>query len=348
MKFIKKLLIVLLTITILTGCTTVKHYISYTVYPVGYLLNRIGGNRISTISIQDNAIVENSKPVENIREILDDSSYFFHIADLEPYIEMYADEINNSDIKSIDLSLLNAIYKFQRYTRVSSSTAETYIESPYYEGECFDDIDTYDYDLFLWLDPSGMLSMAKDVYDTLSSNYVEQSAYFKDNYNQLYSELTTLEASYQNLSNKLKKENKVIKFVCMTPSFGSWQKSYGFNIYPVCLSKYGTTPTDEQLAIIKQRIIDDNVKYIAYEPNMSESMTNLFIELEQELGLKRVNLSNISSLTLSQQEEGKDYFSLMYENLSVLENISVSVTTVEEEVNTTFEVVEEVIEDVEE
>ena len=34
--------------------------------------------------------------------------------------------------------------------------------------------------------------MAKDVYDSLSSNYVEQSSYFKDNYNQLYSELTTL------------------------------------------------------------------------------------------------------------------------------------------------------------
>lgn len=330
MKIIKKLVIVL-ALLLLTGCTQVKQYTAYTVYPVGYLLNRIGSNRITTISLQDpSSIVERAKPIDNFEEVINDSFYFFHIGDLEPYLEMYSDEIINSEVNNIDLSLLNAIYKFQRYTRVSSGGAETYIESPYYDGECFDDIDTYDYDLFLWLDPSGMLSMAKDVYDTLSSNFVEQSAFFKENYNALYSELTTLEASYQALSTRLKKENKVVKFVCMTPSFGSWQKSYGFSIYPICLSKYGTLPSEEQLAIIKQRIIADGVSYIAYEPNMSDEMTTLFSSLEKELGLKRVNLSNISSLTSSQLSEGKDYLSLMYENLNVLENIAVSVNPPQE------------------
>lgn len=331
MKFIKKLVIVLLVL-LLTGCSQVKQYTAYTVYPVGYLLNRIAGNRISTISVQDNAIIERAKPIDNFEEVIDDSFYFFHIGDLEPYLEMYADKLNTSDVVNVDLSLLNAIYKFQRYTRVSSGGVETYIESPYYDGECFDDIDTYDFDLFLWLDPSGMLSMAKDVYDTLSSNFVEQSPFFKENYNTLYTELTTLEASYQQLSTKLKADNKIVKFVSMTPSFGAWQKSYGFSIYPVCLSKYGTIPSDEQLAIIKQRIIDDGVKYIAYEPNMSEEMNSLFTSLEHELGLKRINLSNLSSLTTSQAQEGKDYFSIMYENLSVLENIAVSVTVPVEEI----------------
>ena len=337
MKFLKKVIIALLVLC-LTGCSQVKQYTAYTVYPVGYLLNRIAGNRIITISVQDNSIVERAKPIDNFEEIIDDSFYFFHIGDLEPYLEMYNEYLLSSDVNKIDLSLLNAIYKFQRYTRVSSGGVETYLESPYYDGECFENIDSYDYDLFLWLDPSGMLSMAKDVYDTLSSNFVEQSAFFKDNYDALYSELTTLEASYQQLSNKLKAENKVVKFVSMTPSFGAWQKSYGFSIYPVCLSKYGTLPTDEQLAIIKQRIIDDGVKYIVYEPSMSNEMNELFISLEKELDLKRVNLSNLSSLTSTQNQEGKDYFSIMYENLSVIENIAVSnVTTVAEEVEAEVE-----------
>lgn len=331
MKIIKKIVIVLFVL-LLTGCNQVKEYTAYTVYPVGYLLNRIGGNRIKTISVQDGSLIEKAKPVDDFVDIINNSFYFFHIGDLEPYLEMYAEEINESETNNIDLSLLNAIYKFQRYTRVSSGGMETYIESPYYDGDCFDVVDTYDYDLFLWLDPSGMLSMAKDVLDTLSSNYVEQSAFFKDNYNSLYTELTTLEASYQQLSTKLKNENKTIKFACMTPSFGSWQKSYGFNVYPICLSKYGTLPTEEQLAIIKQKIVEDNVKYIAYEPNMSEDMTNLFVSLELELGLKRVNLSNLSSLTTTQTNENKDYFTIMYENLSVLENIAVSQAKAVEEV----------------
>ena len=113
----------------------------------------------------------------------------------------------------VELLLQALLYKFQRYSVVYTNDGESYIESPYYDDPLFDDIDSYDYDLFLWLDPSGMLSMAKDVYDTLSSNFVEQSAFFKENYNALYSELTTLEASYQALSTRLKKENKVVKTI---------------------------------------------------------------------------------------------------------------------------------------
>ena len=87
-------------------------------------------------------------------------------------------------------------------------------------------------------------------------------------------------------------------------------------------------PSDEELEIIKKRIIDDEVKYIAYEPNMTEDMLNLFNQLETELGLTRVNLNNVSSLTVSQSANNKDYLSLMYENLNVLENMATDIITV--------------------
>ena len=282
MKKLTKILISLLIVFLLSGCGKIKTYTSYTIYPIGYLLNRIGGNRIKTISVQNDSLVQVSTPkVANeeelgLKEILDDSLFFFHIGDLEPYLEMYEDELSNSDAKITDLSVLNAIYKFQRYTLVTANGRETYIEAPYYDDESFDNADTYDTDLFLWLDPIGMLSMAKKIYQTLSSNYVEQAAYFKENYKALESDLIEVDARYQNLSNKLKSESKVIKFVSMTPSFGCWQKSYGFQVYPVCLSKYGALPNEKQLEAIKKRIIEDDVKYIVYEPNMTIEMSELF------------------------------------------------------------------------
>ena len=55
---------------------------------------------------------------------------------------------------------------------------------------------------------------------------------------------------------------------------------------------------------------------------MTEEMTVLFNQLEDELKLTRVNLNNISSLTPSQLANNKDYLSLMYENLNVLENMT--------------------------
>lgn len=339
MKKITKVLISLLIVLMLTGCGKIKTYTSYTIYPIGYLLNRIGGNRIKTISVQTDELVQVAKPKvkteeePGFKEIIDDSLFFFHIGDLEPYLEMYESDIAQSEVAVTDLSVLNAIYKFQRYTLVQANGRETYIEAPYYDDSSFETIDIYDTDLFLWLDPIGMLSMAKKIYQTLASNYVEQAAYFKENYTALENDLIEVDARYQNLSNKLKSESKVIKFVSMTPSFGCWQKSYGFQVYPVCLSKYGALPNEKQLEAIKQRIIQDDVKYIVYEPNMTTEMSELFNSLADELGLIRVNLSNISSLTQTQINDGKDYLSIMYENLSVLENIAVQVETKTELIN---------------
>lgn len=331
MKFLRKILLTALACLILCGCSaSSKTYVAYTIYPLGFLLDRIAGDRVDTISIQDDTNhVTNAQILENYQEIIDNSSYFFHIGTLEPYYGIYEEDFINSDVKSIDLSTLNAIYKFQRYTLAYVDGKETYVEGPYYESDIFNDVDIDDLDLYLWLDPIGMLSMANDICNTLSANYVEQSAFFTANKKELETELINLDASYQNLATKVKKENKTIRFVSMTASFGTWQKAYGFQIYPICLSKYGALPSEQQLDFIKQRIIADGVQYIAYEPNMSEDMLALFNQLENELGLKRINLNNISSLTPSQKADGKDYFALMYENLTVLENIATGEITAE-------------------
>ena len=335
MKLVKKLVSLALISLLMVGCSNTKHYVSYTIYPIGYLLNRIGGNKISTTTIQTNNMVQLASVAEGYQDILKDSIVLFHIGDLEPYMDIYDEDIKETEVPVEDLSTLNALYEYKRYTPVIVDGKINFVEGNYYEGEIFDEIDTYDLDPFIWLSPIGMYSMAKDVNDYLSNNYFEQSEFFNENYEKLADELIALDAAYNSLSLQLINQNKTIKFVSMTGSFGCWQKDYGFQVYPVCLSKYGALPSDAQLEAIKQKIKDDKVEYIAYEPNMSEEMTALFNQIEEELGLRRVTLYNISSLTSSQVESGKDYMSLMYENLSILQNmatdIAKAVTNVEVE-----------------
>ena len=322
MRLIKKILCTLLVCLTLVGCSSTKHYVSYTIYPIGYLLNRIGGNKISTTTVQNNSMVQIASVVDGCKEILEDSMVLFHIGGLEPYMDLYEEDIKEIGVPIVDLSVLNALYDYKRYTPVIVNGKLNFVEGKYYESELFDEIDTYGFDPFIWLSPIGMYSMAKDIKDYLASNYFEQSDFFTENYDKLADELIALDAAYNALSLQLVNQNKSIKFVSMTGSFGCWQKDYGFQVYPICLSKYGALPSAQQLQIIKQKIKDDNVQYIAYEPNMPEEMTLLFNEIEEELGLKRVTLHNISSLTASQIETGKDYMQLMYENLSILQNMA--------------------------
>jgi len=320
-KIIRKLLVCFLAI-ILCACTSTKQYVAYTIYPIGYLLKQIGGEKIATTSIQHNSMVQVATIKKDYQEILADSFVLFHIGNLEPYIEIYEEDINDTGVSKVDLSSLNALYDFKRYTLTYVDGKDYYFESAYYEGEVFDSVDTYTLDLNIWLSPTGMRSMAIDIKDWLCSNYVEQSEYFQANFETIYDKLIVLDASYNTLSNKLKNSNKTIKFVTMSPSFGCWQKDYGFQVYPVCLSKYGALPSEAELEIIKARIVKDDVKYIAYEPNLPVEMISLMKQLEEELDLKEIYLYNISSLTESQIENNKDYLSLMYENLSTLESIA--------------------------
>lgn len=328
MRFIKKIASLLLISLLLVGCSNTKHYVSYTIYPIGYLLNRIGGNKITSTTIQTNNIAQLANVVDGYKDILNDSMVLFHVGNLEPYMDIYDEDIKETEVPVIDLSTLNALYEYKRYTPVIVDGKLNYVEGEYYDDDIFKEINTYDLDPFIWLSPIGMYSMAKDVNEYLSGNYFEQSDYFNQNFEKLGDELIALDAAYNALSTQLVKQNKTIKFVSMTGSFGCWQKDYGFQVYPLCLSKYGALPSNEQLQFIKQKIKDDGVEYIAYEPNMSNEMANLFTQVEEELGLKRVTLHNISSLTQSQMETGKDYMTLMYENLSILQNMTTDINKV--------------------
>ena len=142
MKLIRKIICVAL-ILLMTGCGSAKHYTAYTIYPIGYLLNRIGGNRIEAVSIQNKQLVQCANLVENYDEIVSDSSVLFHIGNLEPYMDLYDDEIKEKgiDLAAGDLSVLNCLYEYKRYTPVVVDGKVSYVEGPYYEGDIFNEID---------------------------------------------------------------------------------------------------------------------------------------------------------------------------------------------------------------
>ena len=112
-----------------------------------------------------------------------------------------------------------------------------------------------------------------------------------------------------------------IAFVSVTPSFGNWQKAYGVRVYPLILSRYGALPSATQLALIKERIKTDEVKLIVHEPNLSEDMEALYNEVKTELELTSIELHSLTFLTEQNLLDNKDYKTIMFENLDVLEGL---------------------------
>ena len=83
---------------------------------------------------------------------------------------------------------------------------------------------------------------------------------------------------------------------------------------------YGVLPDEKQIQEIEKTIIENNVRYIVFESNMNEEMTELFYRIQSDCSLTRIELSNLSCLSENEELEGKDYLSLMYQNLSVMLN----------------------------
>ena len=106
----------------------------------------------------------------------------------------------------------------------------------------------------------------------------------------------------------------------VTASFGTWQKDYGVEVYPLILSKYGVLPTDEQLAVIEQTIKDNNVKFIVHDDTLPEDMQMLYEKVMNDLKLTPIETSSLSRLGEDDLEKDKAYTTIMYENLTNLEN----------------------------
>lgn len=315
---IKLFLVSILALVLVSGCEEKKPSIATTVYPVQYLVKRIGGEDVTVTNITENTMIQRAQIKASFKDTLEDSDALFYIGGLEPYMDLYVDDIRNTGVDMVDLATKSAIYKFERYTSTTIDGVTAGTEGPYYEGEEFANLDTYDADPMLWMDPVAMTSMASDIRDYLVQKYPQYKDIFDENYDAVELDLARLDADFQAIP-----DGKMsISFVSMTPSFGNWQKSYGIKVYPVTLSKYGALPTSDQLAAIKKRIKSDHVRYIAIEQNLPDDMKKLQQQLIDELALIPVNLNNLSSISSEDKKASKDYLTIMYDNLKALESIA--------------------------
>lgn len=313
----KILLVALLSISLLSACSPGKPKLCSTVYPIHYLINQIGGEYVDTCNISENQIIQRTQIDNDFESNLNNADALFYIGGLEPYMELYLDDIRSTNVDMVDLGTRSFIYKFQRYTTTNLDGNLVTSESPYYEGAIFDNLDKYNKDPMIWLDPIAMSSMGSTIRDYLIKEYPEYTKVFEENYDKLEYDLARLDSEFQGL----KEGENPLSIVTMTSSFGYWQRPYGIRVYPVILSKYGALPSESQLKEIKQRIVADGVRYITYEDNMSDDMKALYEELKSELGLISVNISNISSITEKDIKENKNYLTIMYENLTALESL---------------------------
>lgn len=313
----KKSAILIILVLLISACSPQRPLVCVSVYPMEYLVRRIGGNLVDVCQLSEGDFILTAQFNESALEVLEYADLIMYFGQLEPYFDIYRDDIFSSRAARMDILSITPSLPFKRFERVTVGGNRLWVQSRYYESVAFDLVDVYQQDPYVWLDPINMLSIAKALRNFFLEKNPENEALFNENFNQLQNDLVLLDAQFQLLKN----ETENIKFVSISPSFGHWQKAYNIQVFPVVLSRYGVIPNATQLNIIKESIIQNGVRYIAYEANLTSEYRDLFNYLVEELDLIVINLSNLTTLSESDKENNRDYFSIMLENLRLLESI---------------------------
>ena len=161
----------------------------------------------------------------------------------------------------------------------------------------------------LWLNPSSLLMMAQNVRlglkEYITSNYLSKKV--DKAYNKLKIELSELDADYH-----LTVENTDNKVIVTSDSALKFLEK--FNLKVICLDNDSTEKDVEE---VKKLVDDGTINYIFTFKNEKLS-PNAEEVIKYNNNIKKLELNRIDNISGNDRDEGKNYITLMNENLDLL------------------------------
>ncbi|PZO94134.1 zinc ABC transporter substrate-binding protein AdcA [Streptococcus halichoeri] len=168
------------------------------------------------------------------------------------------------------------------------------------------------FDPHVWLSPYRSITVVENIRDSLSKKYPDRAPEFKANAQKYIEKLKALDAEYAKELGDAKQKS----FVTQHAAFNYMALDYGLNQVAINGVSPDTEPSAKRIAELSKYVKKYDIKYIYFEENASNKVAKT---LANEAGVKAEVLSPLESLTKKEMQEGKDYFSVMRDNLKALQ-----------------------------
>lgn len=290
----KRSLIISVTVLflfILQGCSGPKSTVKVAedngklkVYTSFYVLydftKKIGGNKIEVVNLVPAGIEPHDwEPTPRILKDLTKAELFiYNGAGLEPWADKFLKAIDNVKLMPIEASA---------------------------------GLPLIDQDPHVWLNPLLALEEGRKIKDALISLDPLNKDYYEANFLSFATKLENLDKALSKGLTPFKGK----KIVVAHDAFGYLTDRYGLEQLPIMGLSPEAEPSPTGLASIAKEMQAQNIEYIFFEELVSPKVAQV---LAQEVGAKTLVLNPIEGLTEEQEKAGKDYISLMYQNLDNL------------------------------
>lgn len=301
-----------------------KLTIMTSIYPLYDFTSKIAGDRAAVINlVPPGAEPHDFEPTPKDMVNLSKADIFiYNGGGYESWIE---DVLNGIDQK--DMSIINTSEKLELLTLEETSGEDSHdhgedaghIEESTHEEKTGHTEETAheeeehaeEFDPHFWLDPLRAKQMAELIKDQLIKVDADGKDVYEKNFNELASEFDSLNAEFESaLANPSQKQ-----VIVSHAAFGYLTNRYGLEQVAIT----GLSPSDEPSPKELQEIIDfarkNQIKYIMFETLVSPKVAET---VQDKIGAEALTLNPLEGLTQKEIEEGKDYFSVMRENLKSL------------------------------
>lgn len=311
-----------LTLFTLAGCKNdtpdEENVIYTTVYPMQYLLEQVGGSTVtvrrvpgSTMHSHDDTIAFSAK--DQIDMINADLLFY-----IDGGVDTYIPNIEDTVFKDGPVELIN-VSDYVTYAEVCYSHDHTHEEDDHTEDPQMDetcDANSLSEDPHFWLDPSRMLIALEMVKEKLILTYPDNSELYTNNYTVLKASLEKLHQDYEEMAIEVTKP-----IITTTLLFNYFHEAYDIEILSLTTSVHTSEVDPGSIIEIVEEAILHDIHYIIFEKNTNfpagdEVLSQL---LEQDETAQKAEMHGLGNLTQDEIDAGANYISIMYENLTVLE-----------------------------
>jgi zinc transport system substrate-binding protein len=275
----------------ITATDNPKLQVAASFYPLYFFASQIGGNKVKTVNITPaGAEPHDYEPTPKDIATIDNSKL---IVLNGAGLEAWGDKIT-PDLNANHISVVKATFGI---TLLNNPDAEEAKNTPY--------------DPHAWVNPI----TAKTEVENILLGFEKADPVNKDFYDanaaKLNQHLDQIDAEYKEGLSRCRQKSIVTSHA----AFGYLAQQYGLTQVPIAGLSPDAEPSAQQLAQIADYAKKNQIKYIFFEalvnPKLSQTIAN-------EVGAQTLVLNPIEGLTNDEIKSGKDYFSVLEQNLANL------------------------------
>ncbi len=312
----KKILILLMLSVILLGCSQNKSdgiNVVTSVYPAYDFALKISGEDANVTNIvPSGADAHSFEPTpQDIAKIQEADIFVYHGSGLESWVDSVLKNIDTNKVKVVNLSAVSNLIEADDHTHDHDHDHDDHDHDHDDHEENHDGHDHGQFDVHTWLSINNVRLQMSAIKDAL----VSVDTANKDNYERRFEENDVKLGVLQTEFNELKELGDHLDLLVDHKAYGYLAHEYGLHQISIIRGTLSEEPTAAELNESIEFIIDNKIESIFVSPSSSLKVYDI---IKAETGVNVYSLNTFESLTKAEIDEGKDYFSVMRDNLKSL------------------------------